>query len=31
MDMVRVDRLVSELSLKKMVSNHLTHAYSEHS
>ncbi len=31
MDMVRVDRLVSELSLKKMVSNHLTHAYSENS
>jgi hypothetical protein len=31
MDMVRVDRLVNELSLKNMVSNHLTHAYSEHS
>ncbi len=31
MDMVRVGRLVSELSLKKMISNHLTHAYSEHS
>ncbi len=29
-DMVRVDRLARELFLKKMVSNHLTHAYSEH-